>query len=116
VNTFIKLIPAVALAALFLSPAQAGNEPSSRHTDGTKMTVRFGDLNLSKPHDAEILYHRIRIAAVVVCRAEVESSDVARNRNWIKCLNGATDEAVRRVNRPTLTALHQECERWSGTA
>ncbi len=107
-NTVIKLIPAVALAALFLASPQAQSAPSTRPIDGPHKTVRFGDLNLSKPHDVEVLYRRIRIAARIVCTAASGSWDSRQSRNWLRCFSGATEEAVLRVNQPTLTAFHGE--------
>jgi UrcA family protein len=108
-NTFIKLIPALALAALIPVSLQARSTTSAPYADGPKMTVRFGDLNLTRSHDVEVLYRRIRSAARLVC-TDANSSAWGDNhiKNWIKCFNGTTEDAVLRVNRPMLTALHHE--------
>ena len=106
-NTCIKLIPILALAAL-LSGLSPVSNAASIHSGGPKMTVRFADLNLTKPQDVEVLYRRIRLAARLVCTDASDPWDVARNRRWTRCFNSAMENAIQLVDRPVLTALHQE--------
>ncbi len=67
-------------------------------------TVRFDDLDLSKPAAAKILYSRIRGAARDVC-------EYSMNGDWLEreighaCIEKAIDNAVKKVNTPALTAL-----------
>ena len=70
------------------------------------MTIRFRDLNLSDARDVEKLYLRIRLAAKMVCNEASSSSDGSRMSHWTRCFNATIDDAVVRINRPTLTALH----------
>ncbi len=97
----IKSIPARSLALASLvcllgsSPGWAG--PRS-------VTVNFADLDLSTGAGATTLIHRIRRAAKDVCGehgpALVEIAD------WQNCVIGATDDAVRSVHNPLVTALY----------
>ncbi len=66
-------------------------------------TVRFDDLDITKPAGAKILYDRIKAAAVDVCpRNSRELSEVVVER---KCVETAIDIAVRKVNSDLLTEL-----------
>jgi UrcA family protein len=107
-NAFTKLIPTLALAALIPGLSQASTADLGLTTGSPSMIVRFADLDLAKPHDVEVLYRRIRSAAHLVCNESSEPWDGSRIRNWIKCFKGTTEAAVQRVNRPMLTALHQQ--------
>ncbi len=97
----LKSLPARSLALASLvcvlgaSPGWAG--PRS-------VTVSFADLNLSTESGATTLLHRIRRAAKDACGehgpALVEIAD------WQACVIGATDDAVRFVHSPLLSALY----------
>ncbi|MGO9988670.1 MAG: UrcA family protein [Steroidobacteraceae bacterium] len=66
-------------------------------------TVRFDDLDITKPAGAKILYDRIKAAAVDVCpRRSRELSEVVVER---KCVETAIDIAVRKVNSNLLTEM-----------
>ena len=69
--------------------------------------VRFADLKLAKATDVAILYRRIGWAARWVCRNDEHSIHAAGARNMALCVDEATEQAVRDVNRPALTALHR---------
>lgn len=66
--------------------------------------VRFGDLNLATNEGAQTLYQRIKLAARQVCDG---ADDRFGHSEYRKCMNKAVDDAVAKVNRPTLQALHQ---------
>ena len=107
----LKSIPARSLALASLvcilgaSPGWAG--PRS-------VTVNYADLNLSTESGATTLLHRIRRAAKDACGehgpALVEIAD------WQNCVTGATDDAVRFVHSPLLTALYSGQRRTTVTA
>lgn len=67
-------------------------------------TVRFDDLDITKPGGAKILYGRIRAAAAEVCRPPMsrELSMMVVERN---CVEKAIDNAVMKVNSDVLTEL-----------
>jgi len=72
--------------------------------DAPTKTVRFRDLDITKPEGATILYSRIRAAARDVCELYAGSDPIERMA--IKaCIDKAVDKAVRDVNAPALTAL-----------
>ncbi|MBV6423027.1 MAG: hypothetical protein NAOJABEB_00816 [Steroidobacteraceae bacterium] len=69
-------------------------------------TVFYGDLNLSSPAGAGVLYARIKAAAKQVCPGYGERTISARDaRN--ACIAQTVDKAVADVNRPLLSALHK---------
>jgi UrcA family protein len=68
--------------------------------------VRYADLNLSSEAGARTLYQCIRRAARIVC---IKPGDAARfgNPNYRECIHKAVDDAVAKINQPTLYALHR---------
>ncbi len=68
--------------------------------------VRFGDLNLSSDAGVRALYKRIRQAARKVC-SQANDSVHLEQRNFRACQDKAVADAVGKVNRPSLTAMHR---------
>jgi UrcA family protein len=98
----IKSIPArsLALASLVcLLGASHGWASAPRST-----TVNYADLNLSTSDGATTLLHRIRRAAKGVCGEHGPS--LVEVADWQACVISATDDAVRSVHSPLLTALY----------
>jgi UrcA family protein len=91
---------AVAASALcgMTAPARADAEAIPAKT------VRFDDLDITKPAGAQILYHRIQAAAQQVCEG-YSSRDLARMAVERTCVDRAIDAAVRHVNAAALTEL-----------
>lgn len=89
-----------AIAAGFAPGAGAADDGTVR-----KVTVRYGDLDLSSPQGAVALYRRIGIAAEEVCRP-FEGRDLARTSIFRACKQRAVADAVSRVNRPELFAVY----------
>jgi UrcA family protein len=78
--------------------------PANAATDEVpKRIVRFGDLDISRPEDAKVLYHRIRVAAHEVCAVSGRKLEYATES---ACVARAVDEAVRKVDSVMLTDLH----------
>jgi UrcA family protein len=67
-------------------------------------TVRFDDLDITKPAGAQVLYHRIQAAAQQVCEG-YSSRELARMAAERACVDRAIDAAVRNVNAVALTEL-----------
>lgn len=65
-------------------------------------TVKFGDLDLSNPSSAHVLYRRIRAAAEVVCAHYFFVTDTDR----AQCVRDATADAVTKINQPALSAVY----------
>jgi UrcA family protein len=76
-------------------------------TSAPTMTVSFAELDITKPRGLEVLYSRIEHAAKIVCGVDYMPKSLARNRHATACYKTAIDDAVRQINRPTLTALHR---------
>jgi UrcA family protein len=83
------------LAAAALIPALATTDATALQS--ATRTVRFADLDLSRPADTKILMQRIRVAAHDVCT--VNGFVVQEG-----CYRKAVRDAVQKINRPELTA------------
>jgi UrcA family protein len=96
-----KLTGFLLLSALAVNvlPAVAGDMIVTK-----SQVVRFADLNLSTDDGARTLYQRIKLAARQVCDGADERFGYSEYR---KCFNKAVDEAVSKVDRPTLHVVHQ---------
>ena len=71
------------------------------------ITVSYAELDINKPRGLEVLYSRIERAAKSVCNFEDSPRQLAQMRQAKACYRTAVDDAVRQINRPTLTALHR---------
>jgi UrcA family protein len=75
---------------------------------GSSTIVRFSDLNLASEKDVATVYHRIKMAARLVCWNEIFMSAPSRERELKRCIDETVDTAIGDVNRrPLLTALHR---------
>lgn len=93
------------VAMLAVSPLAFADGAPPRTLDPA-VTIRFNDLNLSTPQGARVLYGRIRVAAQRVCGPSFSVWDAGRWAKWKVCYNQAVETAVREVNQPALTAVH----------
>ena len=104
--TFKTLLPlmllgaAAAVAPAIASAAAPAASPGDKITQST--VVSFRDLDLSKPADAARLYARIRHAAARVCPSRWEDQPQRG------CYDAAVAAAVARINKPLLSARHQQ--------
>jgi UrcA family protein len=73
--------------------------------DVPKVTVKYGDLNLSNPQGAAALYARIRSAAKSVC-SQFDGPGIDPYRLREICINQAISGAVAKVNSPELSAVY----------
>ncbi len=89
--------PAIVLGCLaFTLPAQAQTfNPMVRTTN---VTVSYGDLDVSKDHDARILLARMKTAAREACGPAPEGPGLAVRRSYDPCVRRAMDGAVTRVS------------------
>ena len=94
----------VATIAAGLAVNQASAAPSD--DDAVKsVVVRFSDLNLTQPQDAQTLYSRIQRAAREAC-GDAESVDLARFARYHNCVDQAVTNAVATVNVRQVTEIH----------
>ena len=104
----IKSAVAVALTAALSCTAHADRiNGAVTVTSAPTMIVSFAELDITKPRGLEVLYRRIEHAAEVVCGVDPSPRHLASTRNSLACYKTAIDDAVRQINRPTLTALHR---------
>jgi len=97
-----------ALVSFALATVLTGHMASAAiSTDDVKtVVVRYQDLDLSQPKDAQRLYARITRAARTACDNN-PSSDLGRLAVYESCLRTAITNAVTQVNSPQLTSVYQ---------
>jgi UrcA family protein len=103
-------LAAFALGAVALVNAQVVQEVVVQGSKAPGLEVRsksvkFADLDLSKSLGIETLLSRIRRAAGDVCSPEPQVNDIGVRKDYNKCVSGAVDGAVAKVNNPRLSAL-----------
>jgi UrcA family protein len=96
----LALLICGAEAALFATAASAAEVHS--------LSVRYADLDLDRPADVARLYQRIRVAADNVCGPRVLSGSNLPLPDYQRCFADAVAQAVVRVDRPALSAYHQQ--------
>jgi len=100
-----KLLIAVALA--FSSfPVVADARPNDDRLVTASIDVFYGDLNLDHAAGAAVMLNRIKSAAVRVCGGAPHGLDLKGQRDFRACVADATNDAVRQLNAPLVTALH----------
>jgi UrcA family protein len=100
------LLGLVLTGALIANSAPTVARPAIRRSLDPAVTVHFADLNLNSAAGTRTLYGRIRGAAQTVCGPSFSLWDGGHMAAWKECYRTTIDEAVTRINRPTLTALH----------
>jgi UrcA family protein len=70
-------------------------------------TVSYGDLNLESPQGASVLYARLRQAAREVC-SPLDNRGLSFQTTWQSCVNHALTSAVTQINKPNVSALHNQ--------
>jgi UrcA family protein len=96
------LVSTVWLAAVVVLPAAAA--AGELHA----LAVRFSDLNLDRAADVRILYHRINLAADQVCGEKTVTGSNLILPSWQRCVELAVNQAVVQLDRPALSAYHQQ--------
>jgi UrcA family protein len=101
-------VAAALIAVLFIAPgpsmaADAMKLTSQSVDTNAGTTLRFSDLDLSKPEGVARLYARISRTAHDICGD-------ANGRTSLKdgCIARTIEDAVSRIDKPPLTALHTE--------
>jgi len=75
--------------------------------DFPSVVVKFGDLNLSNPEGAAVLYRRIDSAAREVCKAyDISSGRYKFPPSSNPCVAKSIQEAVAKVGHPALLAIY----------
>jgi UrcA family protein len=104
-NTSIRIKIYTAISC-FMSTAALCSAVSTtaEAEDVPHKTVKFNDLDITKPEGAKVLYKRIRAAARQVCEVST-GTDPIMGLATKGCIEKAIDRAVRDVNAPMLTNL-----------
>lgn len=104
-SRFQSLIP-IALVAIFSFglPAQP---VAADNFAPPEVTVKFGDLEISRPQGAAALYRRIHSAAETVCSLFRDHRDLVSQMHLDACINKAVADAVAAVNEPALLAVYR---------
>jgi UrcA family protein len=89
----------VAAVSLFSATASAQLAPPQQQVD-------FGDLDLSKSHDTERLYRRLRTASQEVCSEFANRSGLRMHNLARECIDRALTDAIATISNPSLTSLH----------
>jgi UrcA family protein len=100
------VVNAIAAVTLTFGASVALSDPGA-YTPASQI-VRFADLDLSKPSDVARLYWRIKLVARSVCHTEMSPTADERTAHSDDCYDATVDNAIARVNRPALTALHHD--------
>jgi UrcA family protein len=88
-------------------PSHADSIEGVTVSSAPTITISYAELDINKPRGLEVLYSRIQRAAKVVCGMDYSPQELVRGRQAKACYKTAIDDAVRQINRPTLTALHR---------
>jgi UrcA family protein len=99
----IVSIIATTLVVFAAASSALAAEPSDRLTK----KVTYGDLNLESPEGAKALYARLRFAAREVC-SPLEGRELSHGSAWKVCVNDAMESAVAKINKPLVSALHNQ--------
>jgi UrcA family protein len=95
-------------SALFAGAALASATAADGNLVAQSMSIRYADVNLATKAGATTLYRRIEGAARFVCGESGRRLD--EQHAWKECYQNAVDDAVAKVNNPTLSAMHLDHE------
>jgi UrcA family protein len=106
-TTTVNRYSTLLAAALFctLSSTFAALPAAADNFEPLKVTVKYGDLDVSRLQGSVVLYGRIRVAADKVC-SPYDGRDLSAKMHRAACVNKAIDDAVNAVNQPALLAVY----------
>ena len=98
INTFNTHLMSLALAVVTL----AGAAPVAAQSldDTVSVSVRYGDLDISKPAGAEIMLRRIDKAAVQICGGKPDQRLLGERVAFEKCRASTIDRSVGALDAP----------------
>jgi len=109
-------IPSIIATMLvaFAGLAKAGGSAAAEPPATLSKKVTFSDLNLDTQAGANALYARLRHAAEEVCEP-FDGNELSRHSMWQRCVGNSLAAAVAKVNKPKVTALHNQSANHSGS-
>lgn len=94
------------ITALLLAAGNAG--AADRTATSADIAVKYSQVQLNSEADAEQLYKKLRSAAKAVCDDNAGGHRTLEVRNRAeKCVNNVLADAVKKIDQPLLTALHE---------
>jgi UrcA family protein len=106
ISNRISIGSAAFVTAMLLAAGNAG--AADRTATSADIAVKFSEVQLNSEADAEILYKKLRSAARTVCDDNAGGHRTLEVRTRAeKCVNQVLADAVRRIDKPMLTALHE---------
>jgi UrcA family protein len=103
--TGFRRMRAIVLSGVIASSFAALPAAQAEIFDAPQVKVKFGDLDISHPQGAAVLYRRIKLAAESVCTPYWATGFIAQ-ANGYDCVRHAIAEAVSTVNQPALTQVY----------
>jgi len=107
INSKSKRLTRAGLAAFAVCTSLIAYSASAEQKVKTQ-SVTYADLDLSKPAGIQTLYKRIKSAARHVCGPVDQYTFVTPAASFRACFDQAVADAVAKIDRPSLTALHRE--------
>ncbi len=97
-------LSAIVLAGVIASSFAAVPAAEAENFDAPQVKVTFGDLDVTQPQGAAVLYRRIKTAAETVCSPYWATGFAARADAY-DCVRTAIAEAVTTVDQPALSQV-----------
>lgn len=104
-SKLVKSIVTTIAVIAFSTPAIL----SAEELKGRSEKVTYSDLNVDKEAGAHTLYRRLQIASKKVCGVESikNAGGIRETSEQQRCYRETLDEAVAKINNPTLTEIHE---------
>ena len=99
-----RIVAACLIGALSSSFA-AAHSAAIDSAEFLQATVKFGDLDVSRPQGALVLYGRIHAAAQNVC-SPLDGRDISDKMRLAACVKKAVTAAVKTIDNPVLFAIY----------
>jgi UrcA family protein len=100
-----RRLSATVLSGVIASSCTVAPAAGAENLAAPQVRVTFGDLDVSRPQGAAVLYSRILRAAEKVC-SPYWATSFAAQVNADKCVRAAIGQAVTTVDRPALSQIY----------
>jgi UrcA family protein len=100
-----RRLSATVLCGVIASSFAALPAAEAESFDAPQVKVAFGDLDVSRPEGAAVLYRRIKAAAETVC-SPYWATGFAAQANIYGCVRTAIAKAVTAVDQPALSQIY----------
>jgi UrcA family protein len=97
---------AAALAVTFLTLLTVDTRAAETQGNPPSITVSYSDVAFGNTAGAADVYRKLKAAARQVCGVDHGTKTLELMMAARDCFDGALTDAVRKIDRPTLTALH----------